>query len=113
MPNDSAATETEKGFGTGLRAQLERRKAALQEAKASNEAATAVAEAAAKPNGNGEVDAGAIQKELADALEREKALRAVIDERIAEADGALDAEAEISKQTKALAGREQELAEKA
>src|SRR5215210_7605657 len=104
MPKDAKpADDTEKGFGTGLRAQLQRRRdSAQEELDASDEAfesAKAIVSAPSIPNGkngDGHAELETVRAELAAALAREQDLRAFLTDQIEARERELDVEHELS-----------------
>ena len=103
MPKDAKpADDTEKGFGTGLRAQLQRRRdSAQEELDASNEAfesakALATAPPIANGNGDGHAVLETVRAELAAALAREQDLRAFLTDQIETRERELDVDHELS-----------------
>ena len=110
MPKDTLAADatTEKGFGTGLRAQLERRKAALTQVNGDGaEKAAAAAELTVEPkkgsNGAAPVDVETIRAELAASLAREQELRETLDDQLATVEKGLDVERELSERAAEIA----------
>ena len=108
-----AANDTEKGFGTGLRAQLERRRAALLEAQAESGAdeAQAAAEIATEQNGSATTDIEAVREELAASLAREESLRAALSEGIVASERGLELDEQLAARAADLDGREAGLAD--
>ena len=103
MPKDAKpADDTEKGFGTGLRAQLQlRRDSAQEELDASNEAfesAKAIVSAPSSANGNGDghAELETVRAELAASLAREQDLRAFLTDQIETRERELQVDHELS-----------------
>jgi hypothetical protein len=103
MPEDAAktATETEKGFGTGLRAQIARRRdaaqAVLDATSAEFDAGKAVADAAPKGKANGaHPEVEAVRAELQAAIAREQDLRTFLTSQVETQDRELELEAALS-----------------
>src|SRR5919108_736673 len=109
--------ETEKGFGTGLRAQLERRR---EPAAGNGEAARAKAAPdslpATPPVDVDDADLEALRSELAASLAREQQLRGALSEEVAAYERELHPQhdvavrqAELDERDQSLSEREQEL----
>ena len=103
MPKDAKpADDTEKGFGTGLRAQLQRRRDDAQvELDASKEAFTAAKAVATAPssangNGDGHAELETVRAELAASLAREQDLRAFLTDQIEARERELEVDHELS-----------------
>ncbi len=103
MPEDATKTaaETEKGFGTGLRAQLERRRdaaqAVLDATSAEFDAGKAVADAAPKGRTNGShPEVEAVRAELQAAIAREQDLRTFLTTQVETQDRELELEEALS-----------------
>ncbi|MDQ3866362.1 MAG: hypothetical protein M3304_05990, partial [Actinomycetota bacterium] len=103
MPRrETAAAETEKGFGTGLRAQLERRRDALHAAAAESESAAAAAQAVVERGEPATADLDAVRSELAAALAREQELRAVLGDELAASERGLALDHELAERQAVL-----------
>ena len=115
---ENQPAETEKGFGTGLRAQLERRRSDEEHAE-QPQASTNVElrlELTARPASDGEVvvngpDFTELKAELEAAQRREAALRSRLDQHAAAYDGGMSLEKELANRAANLDAREAKLAE--
>src|SRR5918995_6868691 len=122
---DDSTPDTDKGFGTGLRRQLERRRDGEEAAEAPREApAHVVAEeiladipVASSQNGSSSDDVEAFRAELSSALARERDLRAAMAEQAAMLERELAGPqglnlraAELDQRAATLASRENEIA---
>ena len=95
----TAANDTAKGFGTGLRAQLEGRRDALEQATGAAEAAEAVV----ATNGSGPAaDVDTVRSELAASLAREHDLRAALAEKLQSFEHDLEGDRELAERASEL-----------
>src|SRR5947208_346496 len=114
---ENQAAETEKGFGTGLRAQLQRRQS--EEGDAPEAATTNVElrlELTARPASEGEstvvsADLAAIKSELEAAQRREASLRLELEKRSEAFDGSMSSEKDLMRRAATMDEREARLAE--
>src|SRR5919198_935877 len=114
---ENQSAETEKGFGTGLRAQLQRRRS--EEDGPAEQAPTNVElrfELTARPAGEGEstvvsADMSALKAELEAAQRREATLRLQLEKTTEAFDSGMSSEKELMRRAATLDEREAKLAE--
>src|SRR5918999_2364091 len=107
--------ETEKGFGTGLRAQLERRRdtVPVEAPAAPSEGQLAAAHALAETPTNGDGDDArleAVRAELAASLAREQDLRKALSDQLEAREHELDLDRDFATRATELDGRAAKLA---
>jgi DNA repair exonuclease SbcCD ATPase subunit len=104
--------QTEKGFGTGLRAQLERRRDALAavDTDAGVEQAAAAAQVLAENVNGFSADLDSVRSELAASLAREEGLRAALSDQIQTNERGLDIDQELAERAADLDARAGQLA---
>jgi hypothetical protein len=116
--NDNAAVETEKGFGTGLRTKLEKRRPGP--AEPAEDAASAAVAAAAEAEGEAETEAAEkpelteteqLWAELEESLAREEALKLQLAEQANMYEETRELGRRLAERGEALQRREQELEE--
>ncbi len=113
--SDNAAVETEKGFGTGLRTKLEKRRPGPAEPAESAEAASAKQEAEPEPEAGVEeqpepTETEQLWAELEDSLAREEALKLQLAEQTKAYEETRELGRRLGERAEALQQREEELA---
>lgn len=106
--SDNAAVETEKGFGTGLRTKLERRRPEPAEAGARPEEAAPAAEPVAE-DAPELSETEQLWSELEESLAREEALKRQLEDQASAYAEARELGRRLSERAEALQRREQEL----
>jgi hypothetical protein len=114
---DNAAVETEKGFGTGLRTKLEKRRPGPAEPSESAEAAAAAAEPEAEPEAETAVEeqpepseTEQLWAELEESLAREETLKQQLAEQTKAYEETRELGRRLGERAEALQRREEELA---